>query len=48
MKEICSMQGITLSQFPFATEIFCRAAFEDKITKQPAVQQNSSEHINRA
>lgn len=39
--EFCLMR-----QFPIATQIFCHLAFEDNITKQPAVQHNTSEHIN--
>lgn len=44
------MQAITLLQFPFATELlllFYHVAFEDTITKQPTVQHNNSEYINR-
>lgn len=41
------LQAITLLQLPLATKIFCNAAFEDKIPKQPTVQHNISEHINK-
>lgn len=43
MIEFCLIQAITLLQFPLAPKIFCHVAFEDKVTKQPAVQHNSSE-----